>query len=97
MRPLAARPANRLLNLAIALSIAGIDTATVLSNDGAQRVLGGETTQAYEAAAASGALDAASGGLPNYVAALLTSASICGVYLYQGLAAKGGAGDAGRA
>ena len=91
------RPANRLLNLAIALSIAGIDTATVLSNDGAQRVLGGETTQAYEAAAASGALDAASGGLANYVAALLTSASICGVYLYQGLAAKGGAGDAGRA
>ena len=78
--------ACRALNLAIAASIAGIDWSTIVSNDAAQRVLGeGDAQVAYESLES---LGSASGGIANYVAALLVSGLTLAVYLYQGLPLK---------
>ena len=65
------------LNLSIALAIAGIDAMTVYTFSAAQ-ALNPDVD----------ALANASGGIYNYVGALVVSFSILAVYLYQGLFAK---------
>ena len=65
------------LNLSIAAAVAGIDAMTIYT-----------FTSAAALSPDADALAGASGGIYNYVGALVVSGTILGVYLYQGLFAK---------